>query len=80
MLVLGVLFFLDYKLTQTANWTAIVEDVKNYLDRSKGRDLSLKGRVLVLNILTLSKIRRSTWLLRKVLGLIHKSADALRGR
>ena len=64
MRVLGIFFFPDFIHTQQHNWTAINNDIKLDLQRSKARELSLKGRTLVLNTLVLSKV----WYLATVIA------------
>lgn len=62
--VLGVIFFLHYSDTQEHNWAVIIEELKVYIQQSKARDLSLKGRTLVLNTLVLSRV----WYLATVIS------------
>ena len=53
--ILGITFYPDYLRTINENWMRVtnnlIKDIKNF----KLRNLSLKGKVLVLNTLILSK-------------------------
>ena len=63
MRVLGLIFFTDFKHTLNKNWTTINNSIEEYLHKSRARDLSLKGRTLVLNTLALAQV----WYLATVL-------------
>ena len=63
MRILGIIFFTDFKHTLNRNWVMMNNSIQDYLHRSRARDLSLKGRVLVLNTLALSQV----WYLATVL-------------
>ena len=54
--ILGITFFNDYFYTQNHNWTIQINKLITTLTTWSGRDLSLKGKALVINSLALSQI------------------------
>ena len=63
--VLGIHFFLDPLQTQNFNWTKVLTKLESSFDHLKFRHLSLKGKVVLLNSTTLSKV----WYLATVLPM-----------
>ena len=54
--ILGITFFPDYMLTQNYNWSTLIGKITTTLEHHSRRSLSLKGKVLILNTLALSKL------------------------
>ena len=74
MEILGVYYFADYMQTQNYNWRITVEQFKTQLQGLKKRKLSLKGKVLVLNTVVMSKI----WYLATVIPMTEKEEKIIR--
>ena len=55
--ILGITFFPDYLRTINYNWMKMTNELIKNIKNIKLRNLSLKGKVLVLNTIILSKIR-----------------------
>ena len=55
MEVLGILFFTKYSDTAESNWTILTSKMTTTLNSIRYRSLSLKGKITVLNSLTLSR-------------------------
>ena len=54
--ILGVHFFRDYKRSKNYNWMLLIGHLTVQLQKLQARPLSLKGKVLVLNSLVLSRL------------------------
>ena len=63
--ILGIHFFTDDLHTQNYNWKNVIEKLKRKTDLLKTRNLSLRGKVILLNSVTLSKI----WYLSSVIPM-----------
>ena len=63
--VLGIHFFADPLQTENYNWTKAIGKLKKKFEVLKKRNLSLKGKVVLLNTVALSKI----WFISNVLRL-----------
>ena len=62
---LGIFFFPDFIHTQNHNWKEATNDLKDQLENLKKRKLSLKGKILILNTMAMSKI----WYLATVIPI-----------
>ena len=71
--VLGIFFFTDFMHTQNYNWRKATNDLKEQLENLKNRKLSLKGKVLVLNSVAMSKI----WYLATVIPIPKTEETAI---
>ena len=63
--ILGIHFFTDELETQNFNWTHVINKLKKKTDMLKTRNLSLRGKVILLNSVTLSKI----WYLSSIIQM-----------
>ena len=63
--ILGIHFFTDDLQTQNYNWRNVIDKLKRKTDLLKTRNLSLRGKVILLNSVTLSKI----WYLASVIPM-----------
>ena len=63
--VLGIHFFTDELETQNFNWKNVIDKLKKKTDMLKTRNLSLRGKVILLNSVTLSKI----WYLSSIIQM-----------
>ena len=63
--ILGIHFFVDEVETQNYNWKKVISKLEGKTDFLKTRNLSLRGKVILLNSVTLSKI----WYLASVLPM-----------
>ena len=63
--VLGIHFFVDEIETQNYNWKKVISKLEGKTDFLKTRNLSLRGKVILLNSVTLSKI----WYLASVIQM-----------
>ena len=54
--ILGITFFNDYFHTQNFNWTRQINKLLETLNAWRCRNLSFKGKVMVINTLALSQI------------------------
>ena len=63
--ILGITFFPDLLSIQNFNWTTLLRKLKSFLDRLRYRPLSLRGKVVILNTMALSKI----WFLASVIHI-----------
>ena len=63
--ILGITFFPDLLVLQNFNWTNLLRTLKDHLDRLRYRPLSLRGKVVILNTMALSKI----WFLSSVIHI-----------
>ena len=63
--ILGIHFFTDELQTQNFNWKLVIDKLKKKTDMLKTRNLSLRGKVVLLNSVTLSKI----WYLSNVIQM-----------
>ena len=54
--ILGIYFFQDLEYAQNFNWTKALKKVESKLQMYKYRNLSLKGKVMMLNSTILSKV------------------------
>ena len=63
--ILCIHFFTDDLHTQNYNWKNVIEKLKRKTDLLKTRNLSLRGKVILLNSVTLSKI----WYLSSVIPM-----------
>ena len=66
--VRGFTFFNDYFQTQNYNWTAQLRNLDISLSQWKPRHLLLKGRVLIINSIALSKL----WYLGTIIKPLRK--------
>ena len=55
MKILGILFFEDFIETQNTNWTNQIHKLETYITNLKRRNLSLKGKVLILNTVAMAR-------------------------
>ena len=62
---LGIHFFTDELQTQNYNWKKVIDKLKSKTDLLKTRNLSLRGKVILLNSVTLSKI----WYLASIITM-----------
>ena len=53
--ILGIQFNEDLQLANSLNWTKIIEKINHQINKLSQRILSLKGKVQIINTLTLSK-------------------------
>ena len=63
--ILGIHFFTDELHTQNYNWKNVISKLKKKTDMLKTRNLSLRGKVVLLNSVTLSKI----WYLSSIIQM-----------
>ena len=63
--ILGVTFFPDFQAIENFNWTKVLNKLKIILDRLRYRTLSLRGKVIILNTLALSKF----WFLSSIIHI-----------
>ena len=56
LLILGIYFFTDQLRTTNFNWTKIKINLTEFIQRTKNRKLSLKGKVINLNMVALAKL------------------------
>ena len=63
--ILGIHFFTDYKRTQNYNWMLLIGHLTAQLQKLQARPLSLKGKVLILNSIVLSRL----WYIASVLPI-----------
>ena len=63
--ILGITFFTDELQTTNYNWKNVIDKLKRKTDILKTRSLSLRGKVILLNSVTLSKI----WYLSSVIPM-----------
>lgn len=56
MKVLGATYFEDAQMTENVNWIRAVEKVEQKIDLLNYRQLSLRGKVYILNTMVLSKV------------------------
>ena len=54
--ILGIMFFTDELQTTNYNWKTVIDKLKRKTDILKTRSLSLRGKVILLNSVTLAKI------------------------
>ena len=73
--ILGMDFFTDQLQTTNHNWTIIKNKIIEFTERTKNRKLSLKGKVLVLNMDGLAKM----WYMATVLPVPDWEDQSLEG-
>ena len=56
LLILGIYFFIDQLRTTNFNWGMIKIKLNQFISRTKNRKLSLKGKIINLNMVALSKL------------------------
>lgn len=72
--ILGITFHVKFTDTQTSNWKTITTKVSNHISTLRKRNLSFKGKVLILNTVTLAK----AWYVATVIPCNEDQEKALR--
>ncbi len=67
LLILGIYFLDTFKKTRDRNWPLVIKNVDDHVNTLKQRSLSFKGKVLILNTVSLAMI----WYLATVIPMTH---------